>query len=85
VLEQSRHLADRLVREAGDGADRQITLAYMLALARPPSDRELRAMRAFLRDEEARTAAVQGKEARRAALVQLCRVIFNLNEFVYPD
>ena len=23
--------------------------------------------------------------ARRRALTQMCRVIFNLNEFVYPD
>jgi hypothetical protein len=85
VLEQSRHLADRLVREAGDDADRQILHAYRLALARPPSDRELQTMRAFLRDEEARNAADQGNKGRRSALAQLCRVIFNLNEFVYPD
>jgi hypothetical protein len=86
VLEQSRHLAERLAREAGADPDRQIVHAYRLALARPPSERERHAMREFLRAEEARAAAAgQGRESRREALVQLCRVIFNLNEFVYPD
>jgi hypothetical protein len=82
IQEQARHFAERLVREAGDNAGRQIEHAYRLALARPPSDGERRALRAFLQAEAARTA---GPDARRTALVQLCRVIFNLNEFVYPD
>ena len=28
---------------------------------------------------------VKDDELRRRALVQLCRVMLNLNEFVYPD
>jgi hypothetical protein len=82
VQEQARHFAERLVREMGNDVDRQIVHAYRLALARPPSESERQAMRAFLQAEAARTP---GAGADRAALVQLCRVIFNLNEFVYPD
>jgi hypothetical protein len=82
VQEQARHFAKRLVREAGDNPDRQIEHAYRLALARPPSGGERQALRAFLEAEAVRTG---GPDARRAALVQFCRVIFNLNEFVYPD
>jgi hypothetical protein len=85
VLEQSRHLADRLVKEVGNDRDRQIAHAYRLALARRPSEHEHRLMRAFLREEEARTATGTARQRQQEALVQLCRVIFNLNEFVYPD
>jgi Protein of unknown function (DUF1553)/Protein of unknown function (DUF1549) len=79
VQDQARHFAERLRREAGDDPDRQIEHAYRLALARMPSDRERQTMRAFLQAEAARSPRDD------AALVQLCRVIFNLNEFVYPD
>ncbi len=79
IQEQSRHFAERLVREAGDDPDRQIELAYRLSLARPPSERERRTLRAFLQE------AARAPRADRAALIQICRVVFNLNEFVYPD
>jgi hypothetical protein len=75
VNQQARHLADRLEREAGPDEARQIDLAYRLALCRPPTEREVELMRAFL----ARSGGGQ------AAREQLGRVLFNLNEFVYPD
>ena len=49
-----------------------------LALCREPTERELTTMQAFLEQETAATD-------RQRALVQLCRVILNLNEFVYPN
>ena len=70
VNRQARHFADRLRREVGADPDRQIERAYVLALCRPPSDSERDIMRAFL---------------TRQPLEQMCRVIFNLNEFVYTD
>jgi len=70
VNEQARHFAARLRREAGDDAAAQITLAWRLALCRDPSPTESEQMQAFLREEP---------------LEQVCRVIFNLNEFVYPE
>ncbi len=75
---QAAKFAERLTREAGDGPSRQITLAYRLALCREPTERELATMRAFLAQEATATD-------RQQALVQLCRVILNLNEFVYPN
>jgi len=45
-------------------------LAWRLALARPPKPSETAAMLDFL---------------KREPLEQMCRVIFNLNEFVYAD
>jgi hypothetical protein len=70
VNRQSRFFAERLRREAGDDPAKQVDLAYRLALARPPQPAETSAMLDFL---------------RRESLEQMCRVIFNLNEFAYVD
>jgi len=70
VNEQARHFAARLKREAGSDARAQITLAWRLALCREPTTSELARMKTFLAAEP---------------LEQLCRVILNLNEFVYPE
>jgi len=70
VNRQATYFADRLRREAGDDAAMQIERAYLLALGRRPSPTESTAMIEFL---------------RRESLEQLCRVVLNLNEFVYVD
>ena len=75
VNQQARYLAERLEREAGPDEAKQIDLAYRLALGRPPRDREVELMRAFL------TKSGGGRAGRE----EMARVIFNLNEFVYPD
>src|SRR5439155_25150712 len=51
VNRQARHLADRLVREAGPEPARQIDLAYRLALCRPPSASEQASLLEFLRKD----------------------------------
>ncbi|MBM4072594.1 MAG: DUF1553 domain-containing protein [Planctomycetes bacterium] len=71
---QAAHFAARLQREAGDNRERQVRHAYELALCRPPTEPEMQRMLRFL---------AEGTDQR--ALVQMCRVILNLNEFVYPD
>jgi mono/diheme cytochrome c family protein len=68
--EQARHFALRIEREAGDDRQKQIQLAWRLALCREPTDREAELITAFLDGE---------------SLAQLCRVVLNLNEFVYPE
>src|SRR5262249_33842324 len=75
VNQQAKYLADRLEREAGADEAKQIDLAYRLALCPPPADRGVEVMRAVLRKSGG------GRGARE----QLGRVLFNLNEFVYPD
>jgi len=70
VNEQSRHFAARLAREAGGDPVKQLRLAWRLALCREPSTTELAKLTAFLEHEP---------------LEQVCRVILNLNEFVYPE
>ena len=90
---QSRHFAQRLKREAGDEPQSQITLAYRLALSRPPTDSEQTMLFNFLKrdtEKQIQETTDQGEIiapelARRRSLEQVCRLIFNLNEFVYPD
>ena len=90
---QARHLADRLEREAGPDPAAQIERAYQLSLCRSPRDVERSALLAFL-DREARArlaeaaragSSLTAAQAQHEAIVQLCRAIFNTNEFVYPD
>jgi hypothetical protein len=74
IQRQASYLASRLEREEQGDPDREIDRAFRLTLCRPPTDVEITAMRQFLE-----------KGDRHQALVQICRVLFNLNEFVYPD
>ena len=88
VNTQARHMARRIEREAGMNPDRQAEHAFRLALARMPSEMEGRQMRVMMERETAgqlREGKVTEAEGRAKALEQLCKVILNLNEFVYPD
>jgi hypothetical protein len=67
---QAHHFAARLRREAGEDPAKRVDRAYQLALCRPPTAKERDALLEFLKRED---------------LVQMCRAIFNLNEFVYSD
>jgi len=70
VNQQAKHFATRLKRESSDDSAKQITLAWRLALCREPTADEMAKMQAFLHEE---------------SLEQACRVMLNLNEFVYPE
>lgn len=91
VQRQSWLFAERLRDEAGESREDQIRLAFRLALCREPSELELAKLQDFLAAEEARLLnggkgdekAVQ--QARHRSLQQMCRVIFNLNEFAFAD
>ena len=94
VNRQARHLADRLEREAGADPVAQIDRAYRLTLCRPPREVErighARVPGSRIAGTACRGRARPAHRSRRLrldieALVQLCRAIFNTNEFVYPD
>ncbi len=71
VNSQARYLAEAAEKRSGPGFIRkQIDLAWRLTLARPPKPSETATMLDFL---------------KRESLEEMCRVIFNLNEFVYAD
>jgi hypothetical protein len=88
VNQQATALAKRLAHETGD-RDRQVERLYRLALCRQPTADEAMSLRKFLETESAgqlrESPAITQAEAERRALVQLCRVVLNLNEFVYPQ
>ena len=69
MVAMAGHFAERLRRDSDD-LPTQVDRAFRLALARPPAPDE----RESLEDH-----------ARRFGLPSLCRVIFNLNEFVFVD
>ena len=88
---QALHLARRVLEDAGPNPVEQVDLVYRLALSRRPTPDEHREMVDFLNQEtEARLWETSARNrdrlvAREESLVQLCRVVFNLNEFVYPN
>jgi hypothetical protein len=69
VLAAAQALADRLQNEAATEEER-IERAYRLMLGRRPTETEVQASRDFL---------------RQSPLSELCRALFNVNEFVYLD
>lgn len=93
VNRQAQHLADRLRREAGHEPERQVELGYRLVLCRPPNPVERAALLDYLvreaeqRKQEAahRQEKLNDSDLQQQALTQMCRVLFNLNEFVYAD
>jgi len=93
VNRQSEHLTNRLIAEVGVNQKDQVVRAYQLALCRVPSKAELDTMQNFLDQQRAELLDKTGpaeikkseEQAQRLALIQLCRVIYNLNEFAYPN
>jgi hypothetical protein len=69
VLVMAEQMAQQLSQEA-DATGPQVRLAFERVTGRPPDDEELRDLEAF--------AEAQG-------LHHLCRLLFNLNEFVFID
>jgi hypothetical protein len=69
VARASRQLAARLER-AAEGADERAALAFRLVLGRRPTEDEASLAREFLAE---------------SPLHELCRALFNTNEFVYLD
>ncbi|WP_020474305.1 PSD1 and planctomycete cytochrome C domain-containing protein [Zavarzinella formosa] len=70
MLKQAGYLAARLEKEAGSSREKQIRLAFELALGRPPAAAELKGAESL---------------AAKHGLAQFCRFLLNANEFVTID
>ena len=68
VLNQAELFADRVERQAPGDIERQIDLAYRIALTRSPTDAETAVAKSLVGEQ---------------SLVDLTHVILNLNEFLY--
>ena len=69
MIQQAGFFAGR-VKTAAATLDGKIRLAFRLAIARDPTEKELRAVTAY---------------AAHYGLANACRLIYNLNEFVFID
>lgn len=81
VRQQAEKLADRVARDAGARSSQAVDMAFMVALARKPTETEAAKMSAFL-DQ---AAADGSPDARRKAMIEVCHTILCINEFVYVD
>lgn len=71
---EARHFSE-VLRKSDSNLDEQIQRAFRLALARSPSATEVEQVRTFF-------DSIGSKEK---ALVGLCRILLNSNEFIYVD
>ena len=77
VVEQAEHFARRVIEEASDPASR-IAAAWRRAYGRAPSDDEMQAAVAFVKEETEQASAQQ-------AWSSLCQALLVSNEFRYVD
>ncbi|MBI2807873.1 MAG: PSD1 domain-containing protein [Planctomycetes bacterium] len=82
----AQKLASRLKKPAGERSEpagSEIDRAYLIALARRPTDAERLRMASFI---ERQSQSYGGTpQARERALVDFCQVLLCLNEFIYVD
>lgn len=83
--EESVYFATRVVREAGAKPEAQIERAWRLALVRRPTPVEREKSLTFLTKKAALHRVEKNADPERAALANLCHVLFNTNEFLYAD
>jgi hypothetical protein len=80
VVDSARRFSERVQATAGNNTAKQISLAYLLALGRRPSDAEQNRVTKFFRD----TTSLSKSTAKNSpALLNLCHMLLATNEFVY--
>ena len=75
VRNHASRFADRVIELAGPDSEVRVRSAYRLALSRDPSASEMQSARNFL---------ATGKDPKES-LLDLCHLLFTLNEFAYVD
>ncbi|MBK7998843.1 MAG: DUF1553 domain-containing protein [Verrucomicrobia bacterium] len=101
TLDQAARFASRLKKEAGEGVQKQIALAWDVAFGRKPSSTELADASAFLREQADHLKSIEPpsdgkakkddkKKAPKVApemqpLSSLCQALLSANEFLYVD
>jgi hypothetical protein len=87
VLEQADHFAERVAHLAGPSREKQIEVAFRLALARRPDATERTACSQFLAKqcELHEKANLPGPKATQKALATLCHTLLNTSEFLYVE
>lgn len=78
-IRYARHFAERVVAEAGDDRQQQITRAWILAIGQQPSEQELASADDYLKRQ------AETLENKEDALVTLCHALISTNRFLYVD
>jgi hypothetical protein len=83
ILMQADFFAKRVAGMAGPEQDARVRAAYRIGLGRDPRANELEQNVKFLNEQQAYHRGRGIAEPEHMALVDLCDVVLNLNEFVY--
>jgi hypothetical protein len=87
--EQAGHFADRVLRDCGADANaaKLAERAVWIALSKPAAEGRIADSATFMAKQAAvyRESGKSGSESRREALIDLCHVLFNTNEFLYVE
>ena len=83
VLQQSRHMAKRVIDNTADNSDR-VKLAYRLALCREPAEAEMQRAIDFIEQTSAQAEAAEAKDNMKA-WSGFCQVLLASAEFRYIE
>ena len=83
VVNQARHFAARIEREAVAPPEARVTRAFLLALARGPTDAELGSALDFVKAQRGYYAAKA--DAELSAWSDFCQMILASNPFLYVE
>jgi hypothetical protein len=86
ITEQAEHFARRVIAATGTDELKRIELAFKLALGRSPTRDELGPTRLLLAKQFQRFLDQPGTtpaQADEQALVHVCHMLLNTNEFLY--
>ncbi len=85
AVRMSKSFAVRVAKEAGNSPQEQVAQAFRLALQRQPGTDDLQIGLDVLTRHTLRYRNAKRASPEQAALIDLCRTLLNVNEFVYVD
>ena len=85
VADQARRFAESLLKVHGLDWDMLIQQAYSKSLGRTPSTERMSQANLFISQQASAHRESQSKTPDLDALIDLCHVLFNANEFIFID
>jgi hypothetical protein len=85
IDEQAAAMAQRLAREVGKNPRARIERAFEIAINRAPTDDEIAVAEAFLARSGPSAQSPELRDEDAATWASFCKLVLNLNEFVYVD
>jgi hypothetical protein len=81
----ARRFASHLLEKTGGVNDELIRLSYVSAIAREPSEIEMKSAKEFLQRQQTSYQTDKPSSADTLAVADWCQVLFALNEFIYVE